>query len=933
MEPLKAKSDLAITPNRTTEVILDGPDVFPVERVIAVNLPMSQIAHPVENKHRTSSSTDPAVVPGTNVTFSSSHGWHLASQFEEGFMGFETAMFDAGEIPLSVHPVLLSREVYRSGDDLSGVSTSTYQRESGFRVYQKEIAAGGTFNVELDADRAAFPPASMPQCEIQPLKRIAVSSGMHYPDEQIRFSYVAYGHGPWDSRSAIVRVFFSGPAGNDFADGTAIGLGQYHLTILGQGRCILHERLKDGSSYLWKQRFDFVSSAEGRSHGFVHHMVIGSNTIKDADGYYQGDTISFRHYELGSESASATQIILDSATSLAKSGLPEMVKEYRVPNPKRYQPQPERLRVDDRVDSRTQWHVDARRYYRNGSLITISFDVSTSISSDKPITFSYTGHVPPGTSVNIRAFDAETNNELTPTGVASSTLESGVKQFDPTSGRSPNTPTRSYTRTKFYAILELTSDDGVNTPVIRSFRVDRDEVLGDATGTAANPKIIKNISITGQDYDPSHATASLQVVDPKDELVVLQTRADVPISINVKYDPTDNTKKSTLFSGYMIQAKRAMRGGADKGLKGNPRPLFPANRWSDYSLTCTGEWKRLMEAKVMKGLDFSRETLLSASRPWKVTEIIKYLLRDAGYAPENIDVPDIDTRLFTQKGEPTLIEPYAEIYPVISKLAFMYLGAWLTWDPNASGSATPKKMGMWRLKLPTRPDAEGQFRNLAHFKYGPTLTVTEEEVDNEEFLLRYRYSEKTQADEEGLDGQPIKTIWVRKGTMQSYVVPPEANAVVVTGSCINSTTLSKGKSPLTVAICNFQAAKFTDTQPVGPNPASPDFTNGRPNWLYYSDPLLDSEAAVNFMARRLYDVACHAQKRIVFEAPLLLVTDINDPLQKQPRPLQYGDMVLFNGFQFIVNSCSPDYRSGRVMMAVYELFSPTEINSWKTAGR
>ena len=167
-------------------------------------------------------------------------------------------------------------------------------------------------------------------------------------------------------------------------------------------------------------------------------------------------------------------------------------------------------------------------------------------------------------------------------------------------------------------------------------------------------------------------------------------------------------------------------------------------------------------------------------------------------------------------------------------------------------------------------------------------------------------------------------------------------AVMVTGTGLSGGLLSKsssndGDNKLQQVALNYASAKFFTGQPTGPDTASPDYTNGRPIWIYIGDPSFQSQQAVDFYCRRVYDLACHAQKRLDFEAALLLVTDVNDAYQRQPRPLKYGDPVYYQGVAFFVGSCSIDYNArgggSRKMMAAYELFSPAEMTTGaKTLG-
>jgi hypothetical protein len=173
-------------------------------------------------------------------------------------------------------------------------------------------------------------------------------------------------------------------------------------------------------------------------------------------------------------------------------------------------------------------------------------------------------------------------------------------------------------------------------------------------------------------------------------------------------------------------------------------------------------------------------------------------------------------------------------------------------------------------------------------------------------------------------------------------VPPECNILYVTGVGSPGGSLSKSGSDNSVALSqwtyNPKSAWLFDDQPVPPDPESPDYL-GYALPLYYSDGGLNTPHAVNFTLRRIYDMAAHGQLRKTFEAPLVLVQDQSDPLAARLRPLMFGDGILFNGEQYIVDSCNADYsgRSGgdRIQAAAYEIFQVPALQDYSlpTLGR
>lgn len=926
----------AITPDRSTVVTLDTPDTYITERSVYIEKSMDEIADGVKHNLFFPLLSDFSSSPlqACNVAFSPWLGWTLGSQIQATDYGFETSSWDPGRIPLMLLTLVNERATYRANTDLPGVGIGTNQQATGRPRYQLDISADNTFDTELSADRAAYPPATMH--EIQPLKRRAVSINNVEPTDHLIYSIEA----PIGGHSAVSRIYFTSIAGSDPSDGTLKGTGQYHLTLYAHGLARLHERLENPSpdegeeQYTWKDRFSFDWFNGGTPTNIHHILVIYSDAVKDSLGNYSGTKIMFRSINaLGNDLWMNWRLNADRDPSNK-----DKVPVYFVSNPDKYQPHLEKFRLDERRDVRSLWFVETAVYYNKGYLVCNAVDVKYPISNTEPLYVEWFGYRPPGTTISIDLIDAETGTSLPPSGLDLQFAKYGVKGFLPASGRVPDTSEKKYARTKYQAIVTLSTSNSKKTPVINKMRYYRKPIWKQAEGDPIELPLIQSISITGQDSDPTHETACIQCADLKGELTKLQTRAGMATRIDVRYDPADPTKVSNLFTGYVSQALRTVRGGASGG-------VYPVDGWASYDIRCSGEWQRLLEAKATQTWDFTIDVNTNDDanpKPWKITDVIRFLISDAGYEDENIEIPDIDIRLFPS-GDPTKllrVEMMSEIFPIVSKLAMMYLGAWLEWDGNASNAeGVPHKMGCWRLHQPPEPDDDGNYTNLAHFRTTPQLTATTG--------IRMRYAQPYQKTDGTGDEQKVQFTWVKKNSFTSYVVPPEGNAVYVTGIGINgSLTSGIQLNPMSQIVKNYRAAKFSDDDPPTdsagnptPDPNHPDYTNGRPVWIVITDGSLWSQRAVDFYARRVFDIACHAQKRLKFTAPLLLVwnkEDQDNGIQRQPRPLKFGDPVLFNDQQFIVANVNPDYSAtqggSRAMMASYELFSPANLSDWKTAG-
>ncbi|MBI1332696.1 MAG: hypothetical protein GC165_07430 [Armatimonadetes bacterium] len=914
-----------ITPDRTTVVTLDAPDVFVKEPSIFIELAHDKIASMPSHNYFGANFLDVLSNVASNISFLPGKGWQIASQAQVGDRGVEYSSWGSAAIELaSLYITIQARKTYRSNNDLPGVSTGTNQASTGRIRYQMEVAAGDSFDVGLDADEAAFPPPGINS--VQPLRRRAVSANDLFPTDTIIYSLEAKGV---DKMSAISRIYFTNVPGSTETDGTKRGTGQYALTLFGNGFALLHERLLDPATgtYSWTNRFKFDFFIEPFPFGIHHTFVIWSDAVY-ADGVYAGSKIIFQCLNTGANTDWANWQTKTEIDPTNNARFPT----YWVPNAGAYEAMPEKFRLDERIDVRSLWFVERPMYYSSAFLITHVVDVGYPISSTNSLVVEWFGDKPEGTDVTITCYDAETNTELNPTFPQTNYSSYGYRTFDPTNGRVADTSSKKYTRRKYYAIIYLTSSDNLKTPTISRVRFYRAPVLSQTTTTPFELSTVNSISLTGQDSDPTHETGLIQCTDFKGELSTLDTRSGMAIKVEVKYDPADDTKVSSLFNGYVVQANRTIKGGTTGA-------DWPVDNWSQYSITCTGEWQRLMQATASQRWDFTIDastTSDSKRLPWKITDIIRILLGDS-YLDENIIIPEpaYPVRLFGPSNDTQLlvVEMFTPIYPVIAKLAMLYLGGWLVWDGNASNATgTPYKMGAWRLLVPPRP-VDGAWVNLAHFKSTPSLASSTG--------VRLRMGLPYQEVETGIGGQEIQTCWIQKGSYLSYVVPPEANAVWVSGTGVNASTV-----PLAIAFqelqqvaMQFKAAEFYPDQPITPDPTNPVYTNGRPVWIYYGDNELWSQEAVNFYTRRIFDLACQAQQRVKFTAPMLLITDKADTdagYQRQPRPLRYGDPVLINGVQHIIANVNPDWtatRGGtRNMLANYEAFLPTDLDHWKTGG-
>lgn len=520
------------------------------------------------------------------------------------------------------------------------------------------------------------------------------------------------------------------------------------------------------------------------------------------------------------------------------------------------------LRFDHRQDLRPQQQFSLLRFPDSGTLVDMPFFVPVVADDSVNLVLLWSATVPDGTSIVGKLFDTASLTELV-------LIESGdnFATYQPISGQNG-----------YFVRFDLGTDtDHAKTPFLWSYSVERPAVWHTTSTVPFEGGVARDLSISGGESDLTHETSSVRISDLTNQLSTLRLRAKVPIRIETEYDPSDPSLRSVLFQGRTLHA--------DAQRRGKPGKAYPSPYWHDFLVESGGMWVRLAESLLPKLYYLIPE----GDIPKVVTDVIRELFGIAGFTDAQIDVPDIPIRFWPslhEGGEQSIITSYTQIGEWIVKQARNYLGAWITWDGNAGAA------GMWRLRPPTLPP----YTSLAAF--------TTSTPANALVHALHSYGD-------GSVG------YIVKGTMRTYVKPPEGNAVIVSGIGGLPSPTAKGNLQLCRALVNDDALT---------NPNSPDYTDGNFAPIVVIDTTLTTQFAVDFTARRTYDIGCKAVKMMQFTAPLLLITDPNDSLQRVPRPLRYYDPVTVYdqgvASQWLVRSCNPTYRKDHIQMAHYELQAP-----------
>lgn len=780
---------------------------------------------------------------------------------------------------------MVERNTFKAPTDLTGVTVDPSVQATGDPFIVKTVAAGSSWAQSLSADQTAFGqlPAQASGTNIT-YDRVAVLGSPLPGDTAFLIRAVVPGSG-LSTKQTIGAFYFGGPIWQDpgFAPS-----GDYSIEFMGNGVMNLHMRVPDGSG---GSSFKKIDSWQGftRSTGaqiihcrvWPHYAANGTPTI-----HFRTDTTS---------SAPSNGNLLTSYYAGAVNPSVHIWTGWSIPTAAMPVTGPGPIRVDHRRDIRLPFQVSVLQYAAPAYIQDDVFGVDFFPQVTAPFRFFWQSRTPAGTSVNGALYDANTGLELTQTGAGtnSKTYRLNPGQYH------------------YFARFTLNpSPDGSATPYLYSYKVVRDAVYNIASpGEWSIPDTyplaaLRELSITGPDKDLTHETASATIEDPAANLAVLNTRARIRTRIETEYDPTDATKRSILFDGFLDRADGRKKGTrSPQGMGGaGPVRAFPSEEWKSFSCTFSGIWRRLREKLTTRRIcllaDENNVDANGVTQPFKITDICRSLIYQCGFSPDQVDIPD-DPRIFmgTGGGDDMVLEPLSEIGDVVASYLHDYLGWFLVWDANAGAN------GMVRAIVP--PPLYGPYVPLANF------TMDFPAGDGRFAHRPESYGSTNWVAVAGGGDVVIPTCFIRAKTFQTHVKPPEVNAVCVTG---NGSALPNkaGQYQLNQWAWNPKSYDFfVDSSGAPIHTADPN----HPDYLGEFIPLvvvnfsLGEQHLINILTRRLYDQTCHAQKWFMFEAPLCLVIDGNDPLQRAPRPLRYYDPVVLtkDGAQTlcIVRSANP----------------------------
>lgn len=761
---------------------------------------------------------------------------------------------------VNLAPNIVSTPRYRAPSDLPGMGVSPSVVGSGLPVFEKRMPANASWDeAQLGLGGTPQPDYAADTEQMIPMDRI-IEGKVSYP-ENCPFVLVVFLPGlPEIGRDALCSFYFGGAAPVSPQDATG---GQYCLTLRGSGTAVLWEKTETPSenpeeeppAFEWTERTRFSFSDSDRGNLMVVKVVPYG---RDRLYFFSTDLIFAPGMGFTVEGLLITTASI--YLTAAKKRFPEHLyvsREAATGHRKlRTSTGPGNVLMDFRRQPQAEIMIIRGRYVLEGRAVDGPFQIHDEIPVGTPMRLRIDSYVIPNGVVSGSIHRADTHAVLSTNGDGDFLVED----------------TRHY-----YVKIAVSSVDGVQTPVIWKYSVDTDPIFADR---AATPAVCSTwgSQVTGPDLEPDHETAQLQVRDRNGDLTVLRLRDRIRSTLTL-VDRTSGDIVSHLIEGELTQtnARRMARSSAPN--------------WYDYDVRFTGLWPRIKEQFFQSNFfDFIQdpnapvnpETSELEELPWKVTDAIRFVLRESGVPEDEIDVSDNPIRFWAPSSPDDVTLRYgADLAKFATTLAKDYLSQALVRDPNAG----PR--GMWRLIPNPRPP----YTNVL-----AALYLTRPSGYAGQMVMR-------------TDAFGAATTMFEQGTFETFVKAPEVNTITVMGIGDGP----DGDGLFKTELVNPDSFVFNPLRPADYLPRVVPFTHG-------PDPGLTSKVATNWQARQVYDLAGTGQKWWRGRAPLVLVWDPLDAYQVYLRPLRVNDLILVEGYPAVIRSANPvkPFRSDRMWLCDYE---------------
>jgi hypothetical protein len=686
--------------------------------------------------------------------------------------------------------------------------------------------------------------------------------------------------------------------------------GQYALAVTGDGMCHLCEYCRPytgsagGGSYRWQLRRSMRYCRPSLVCNTTHTMTIFPVRGRFGQKYieFYGNNMESSVLALGARAASALEETYEAEP---------IIRGFDTDEAPGYVTKAAPARIDVRRDLRVGWQLSRLVFSPTAGKIIDAPWTTPQFTTPRP--------------VRIRA-DFRLPDLLQPgmPGVGTvATILSDTRTgaiLDPTSAIASQSLTLE---------IDLIANTVHDSPVFYGYDLRRDPYTMNITpGELATS--VRTYAGQVMADDPSLDRADIQLYDPTDALQKLRQRGQLDAKVTTTAlvpDGEGGTRAAqiTLFRGMITRPRRTRLGKATQ-----PERFFPSTEWSLYNLPLEGMAARLRELNNFR-LDFrifgadedaAVDPYAHVLPPWKVTDVIRYLLCVSGIDPLFIDIDDNPLRLWVGGGlddqqSDLWYDPNVDVLDRILALARNYLGARLVYDLSAgvlaplgrTDAGSPE--GAWRLLYPAAPDAP------------PVLNFAADRTDGTPVAVAgpHAYLSPAAFPPDPDNGAPTTFF---TGPADSYVVPPEANHVYVFTVAEGIT----GTKPFRIDRHRYNFKSYAVPRSgLVPDPTSPHYI-GREKLLLVPAPELwidagreddfyRAKSAVNLVAERLLNYACRARLIQPVHAPLAVLQDGDTGRWRIPR---YGDPVTFRGEAgWFIRSVSPDYEYDVCQMAHYEL--------------
>ncbi len=717
--------------------------------------------------------------------------------------------------------------------------------------FYKSHPAGGVWDQELAADASAFPKPTY--TDTIPLDRILVGKDTYAANQGFVLRFFIAGLDYVDV-GCLMRFYFGGQA--SVTPSTAKG-GEFCIAFYGDGRAELHERWSDGwnlvSEFQWsdiarvggEQPHNLIIMPHGRS-GLDVICGTGQARNRNAQG------VSFKHSQhlwktrpaWGEVSFDASEFgaEYDSKASMTGAGT---------------------IRMDVRRDLAPFFMLQWLGYPSTATIEDHAFAFPAPLPADATVYISLDTYIPPTSggaaapSLTASVYDAQTGAALAQAGGTPAGVQGFVKpaatramrvQVQASMPPVPNPP----------AIPVLYGISAWANGQARTVGSGQDITIRKAPG--------QKITITGPDLYPGNETAALELDDSYGEITALTNRGRITSQIitNVPTGP-GATQDVILFQGEIPRPEASHE----------PIPMSPNRRVR--ALRMVGWSARLSDSMFWCQQQFSRATAdydpagYAAGKPWRLTDMIRWGLEQAGVQADQMDVPTLETRWYisgTGSTERMLLQPGVKILDWVMDLV-KKIGHFLVFDANCPPA------GRWRVKAPSLHSTS------------PLWT----------FVLNHPGAGKTYG-----ASYPAQTTFIHHGSLRLWVEAPEINKLIAT---TDGTLTPGGEAGQTAMAWAVNPLSYDYRYPVTTaDPASPDYLRREVAAMVY-DPALGGFEQLAEFVRNAANVTFHARLWCSFVAPFWPVTD-PDPRFGHLRPAHPYDEVVIAGYPAWVRSCNPE---------------------------